>query len=56
MKPVPGPRASFGLGFFVVVIGGELRARAEKALLERAFGEPYLEYRLRTRRFIPGVY
>ena len=44
------------LGFFVVVIGGDLRARAEEALLERAFGEPYLEYRERTRRFIPGVY
>ena len=44
------------LGFFVVVIGSDLRARAEEALLEKTFDERYQEYRSRTYRFVPGVY
>ena len=44
------------LGVTVMVLGGELRARAEEPLLERAFGEAFRAYRRRTRRFIPGIY
>jgi protein-S-isoprenylcysteine O-methyltransferase Ste14 len=44
------------LAVLAMVIGGELRARAEEPLLERAFGDSYREYRGRTKRFIPGVY
>ena len=51
---IPTPLTWFGA--LVMVVGGELRARAEEPLLERAFGDVYLEYRGRTSRFIPGVY
>ena len=44
------------LGVLGMAIGGELRARAEEPLLERAFGDAYRAYRSRTRRFILGVY
>ena len=40
----------------VMALAGELRARAEEPLLERAFGDTYRDYRRRTKRFIPGVY
>jgi protein-S-isoprenylcysteine O-methyltransferase Ste14 len=39
-----------------MVLAGELRARAEEPLLERAFGDEYRSYRRRTKRFIPGIY
>ena len=44
------------LGAIAMVLGGELRARAEEPLLEHAFGDSYRDYRRRTKRFIPGVY
>lgn len=44
------------IGFLLIAIGGDLRARAEEALLEKAFGVVYREYCLRTRRFLPGIY
>ena len=44
------------LGVLLMVIGGDLRARAEEPLLERAFGEEYRAYRGRTSRFVPGIY
>jgi protein-S-isoprenylcysteine O-methyltransferase Ste14 len=44
------------LGALAMAIGGELRARAEEPLLERAFGDVFREYRGRTSRFIPGIY
>jgi protein-S-isoprenylcysteine O-methyltransferase Ste14 len=44
------------LGAVLMVVVGDLRARAEELLLERAFGDRYIAYRIRTRRFIPGVY
>jgi protein-S-isoprenylcysteine O-methyltransferase Ste14 len=44
------------VGALAMIVGGELRARAEEPLLERAFGEAFLAYRRRTRRFIPGIY
>lgn len=40
----------------LMVIGGDLRARAEETLLERVFGRAYVDYRARTRRFIPYTY
>jgi protein-S-isoprenylcysteine O-methyltransferase Ste14 len=43
-------------GFALMVLFGDVRARAEERLLERAFGAAYREYRARTRRFLPGVY
>jgi protein-S-isoprenylcysteine O-methyltransferase Ste14 len=44
------------LGFVLIAIGGDLRARAEEALLEKTFGRLYHEYCFRTRRFLPGIY
>ncbi len=42
--------------FVLMTIGSDIRARAEETLLERAFGASYRQYRLRTWRFVPGVY
>jgi len=42
--------------FILMAIGGDLRARAEEALLMQTFGSTYRAYIARTRRFIPGVY
>ncbi len=42
--------------FVLMVIGSDLRARAEETLLEQAFGPSYSEYCARTRRFVPGIY
>jgi len=44
------------LGALAMAAGGELRARAEEPLLERAFGDAFRDYRRRTWRFVPGVY
>jgi protein-S-isoprenylcysteine O-methyltransferase Ste14 len=43
-------------GFVLMAVGSDLRARAEEALLVRAFGDTYRTYRARTARFVPGVY
>jgi protein-S-isoprenylcysteine O-methyltransferase Ste14 len=42
--------------FVLMVIGSDLRARAEESLLDKAFGSVYHEYCTRTRRFLPGIY
>jgi protein-S-isoprenylcysteine O-methyltransferase Ste14 len=44
------------IGFILIVLGSDLRARAEETLLHRAFGSEYAEYSTRTKRFIPYVY
>jgi protein-S-isoprenylcysteine O-methyltransferase Ste14 len=44
------------LGFTLMCIGSDLRARAEEVVLQRAFGEQYQAYRGRTKRFLPGIY
>ena len=44
------------LGTLVMAVVGDLRARAEELLLERAFGDTYREDPYRTSRFIPGLY
>src|SRR5262245_30801850 len=40
----------------LMAAGGDVRARAEEALLDQVFGLSYRQYRLRTWRFLPGVY
>ena len=50
------PTATVWTAFILVVIGSDLRARAEEAILARAFGAAYVDYRARTKRFLPGVY
>jgi protein-S-isoprenylcysteine O-methyltransferase Ste14 len=42
--------------FVLMVIGSDLRARAEETLLSQAFDPAYSEYCARTRRFVPGIY
>lgn len=44
------------LATLLMAVAGDLRARAEELLLERAFGDTYRQYRRRTKRFIPGLY
>ena len=44
------------LGFALMVLGSDLRARAEEPLLEEAFGDAYRDYRGGTYRFLPGIY
>lgn len=50
------PTALVWTGFGLMIVGSDLRARAEEALLGQSFGLAYSEYCSRTRRFIPGVY
>lgn len=42
--------------FVLMVMGSDLRARAEETILKQTFGPLYREYRARTRRFVPGIY
>jgi len=44
------------VGFGLMVLGSDLRGRAEEKLLARAFGDSYSSYRARTRRFVPNIY
>lgn len=50
------PTAACWLGALLMVIGSDLRGRAEERLLTAAFGEAYSTYTARTARFLPGVY
>ncbi|HXB58757.1 MAG TPA: isoprenylcysteine carboxylmethyltransferase family protein [Candidatus Acidoferrales bacterium] len=50
------PTAVVWTGFGLMVIGSDLRGRAEEAILYNAFGAAYREYCTRTRRFLPGIY
>ena len=43
-------------GFALVVLGSDLRARSEEALLLGVFGPVYADYCRRTKRFVPGLY
>ncbi len=40
----------------LMALGSDLRGRAEERLLGSAYGEAYLAYMKRTKRFLPGVY
>lgn len=44
------------LGVLVVYVSGEIRSRAEEGVLVDAFGDTYVEYMSRTKRFLPLVY
>jgi protein-S-isoprenylcysteine O-methyltransferase Ste14 len=44
------------VGAILVVLGGDLRARAEERILLAAFGERYRDYIRRSSRLIPGLY
>jgi protein-S-isoprenylcysteine O-methyltransferase Ste14 len=50
------PTLTVWLGFVCIVVGSDLRARAEETLLHRNFSEQYAQYCSRTRRFVPLVY
>lgn len=50
------PTVFTGLGAVLMLIGSDLRGRAEERALTTAFGARYREYCTRTRRFLPGVY
>ncbi|MEO8138435.1 MAG: isoprenylcysteine carboxylmethyltransferase family protein [Gemmatimonadota bacterium] len=50
------PTALCWIGAGLMVLGSDLRARAEEKLLRAAFGAAYNEYCARTSRFVPGLY
>jgi protein-S-isoprenylcysteine O-methyltransferase Ste14 len=50
------PTTIIWIGFALIALGSELRARSEEVLLKRAFGDAYVAYSKRTRRFVPFVY
>lgn len=50
------PTVIVWLATALVLVGSDLRARAEEELLLAAFGNAYRDYSKRTRRFVPGVY
>jgi len=50
------PTAVIWSAFVLMAIGSELRARSEEVVLKQAFGEAYVAYSKRTRRFLPFVY
>lgn len=50
------PTAVVWGAFALMIVGSDLRARAEEKLLEQSFGEAYGTYRAGTRRFLPGIY
>jgi protein-S-isoprenylcysteine O-methyltransferase Ste14 len=50
------PSIPVWIGFVLMAIGGDIRARSEEVVLTRAFGAAYTDYSAHTRRFIPGLY
>jgi protein-S-isoprenylcysteine O-methyltransferase Ste14 len=48
--------AAAWVSVLLMAVAGDLRARAEEPLLQRAFGDEYDAYQRTTRRFIPGIY
>ena len=50
----PTPITWFAAG--LMLLGSDLRARAEERLLREAFGETYASYCRKTARFVPGLY
>ena len=50
------PTPSLWASLLLVLIGGDLRARAEEKLLARVFGATYSEYCKNTSSFLPGIY
>jgi protein-S-isoprenylcysteine O-methyltransferase Ste14 len=50
------PTPTLWVAVVLMLIGSDLRARAEERVLLTAFGDAYREYCAGTRRFVPGVY
>ena len=50
------PTLATWAAFVFIVVGGDLRARAEESVLHRSFGEQYASYCSRTPRFLPLLY
>ncbi|MEO8636427.1 MAG: isoprenylcysteine carboxylmethyltransferase family protein [Gemmatimonadales bacterium] len=44
------------LAVAIMVLGSDLRGRAEERLLTQTFGDTYTAYTQRTARFLPGIY
>lgn len=50
------PTRFLAVAVALMLLGSDLRARAEEKLLAGSFGPPYAEYAAKTKRFIPGLY
>lgn len=50
------PTMQLWIAAVLLVIGSDIRGRAEEKVLTEAFGQAYRDYCARTRRFIPGIY
>jgi protein-S-isoprenylcysteine O-methyltransferase Ste14 len=50
------PTAEMLVALLLMLLGAELRARAEEKLLLGVFGDAYRRYCGATKRFVPGVY
>jgi protein-S-isoprenylcysteine O-methyltransferase Ste14 len=50
------PTPVVAAGAVLIVLGSDLRARAEERLLLQSFGETYAAYARAVKRFVPGVY
>jgi len=50
------PWPSTLIGAAIVLVAGDLRGRAEEALLLSAFGDEYRAYAAKVSRFVPGIY
>ncbi len=50
------PTCLVWIGFVLMLVGGDLRGRAEEKLLIETFGDDYVDYRAKTWRCVPGIY
>jgi protein-S-isoprenylcysteine O-methyltransferase Ste14 len=50
------PTALAWVALALIVVGSDLRARAEEVLLTQVFGPVYTSYCARIKRFLPGIY
>lgn len=50
------PTPTLWVAALLMVVGSDLRGRAEERILTQAFGTQYQDYQRRTRRFVPGLY
>jgi protein-S-isoprenylcysteine O-methyltransferase Ste14 len=50
------PTAILWASLLLMLVGSDLRARAEEKLLTQVFGDAYSDYCNHTSRFLPGIY
>jgi protein-S-isoprenylcysteine O-methyltransferase Ste14 len=50
------PTATLWASLLLMLVGSDLRARAEEKLLTQVFGDAYSDYCNHTSRFLPGIY